>query len=193
LFEKASRGLEFHGEARLKGRDILESMDGSGSLADFAKMIELLSVLSRSEDAQILSSEAFSIGDRIKGLSDHRQIELALDYVQRNFLDAPSLEEVAKVVGMSGTTFSRFFKRKTGNTFSEHISSLRLWMACKLLLETDSPITEICFESGFNNIANFNRTFLRKTGMTPSKYRRVSRQRNMPQIQEKDLRLNSAL
>lgn len=187
LFEKAACGLEFFGETKEKGRELLESMDGSGSLADFAKMIELLSLLARSEDVQILSSEAFIAGDHIKGSSAHRDIELALDYLQRNFLDAPSLLEVAAVVGMSETAFSRFFKRKTGNTFSEHISSLRLWMACKLLLETSSPVTEICFDSGFNNIANFNRTFLRKTGMTPSKYRQVSRQRNMSQAQNEDL------
>jgi len=191
LFKKASRGLEFFGETRKRGREILESMDGSGSLDDLAKMIELLSELARSENAQILSSEAFVFGDHVKGLSDHRDIERALDYLQRNFLDTPSLQEVAKVVGMSETAFSRFFKKKTGNTFSEHVSSLRLWMASKLLLETGRPITEICFEAGFNNISNFNRTFLRKTGMTPSKYRRVSRQKNMPQVQEKNLHTES--
>ncbi len=187
LFAKAARGLEFFGDARDVGRRILESMDGSGSLSDLAKMIELLSVLARSDEVSVLSSEAFIAGGHIKGLKDHKTIELALDHLQRNFLDAPSLSEVAEVVGMSESAFSRFFKNKTGNTFSEHMVSLRLWMAGKLLLETDNSITDICFEAGFNNIANFNRTFLRKTGMTPSKYRKASRQRNLSKQQEKSL------
>ncbi|SMP18628.1 AraC family transcriptional regulator [Shimia sagamensis] len=187
MFAKAARGLEFIGDTRDVGRRILESMDGSGSLADLSKMIELLSVLSRSEDVSVLSSEAFSVEDHIKGVKDHKVIEAALDYLQRNFLDSPSLKEVAEVVGMSESAFSRFFKSKTGNTFSEHMTSLRLWMAGKLLLETDDAITSICFEAGFNNIANFNRTFLRKTGMTPSKYRKASRQRNLSKQQERSL------
>ena len=187
MFERASRGLEFFEESQEIGRRILESMDGSGSLSDLAKMIDLLFVLSKSDETRLLASEAFIVGDHIKGVKDHKVIERALDYLQCNFLDSPSLKEVAKVVDMSESAFSRFFKSKTGNTFSEHIASLRLWMACKLLLETDTAITAICFEAGFNNIANFNRTFLRKTGMTPSKYRRVSRQRNFSQDQEKDL------
>lgn len=189
LFEKAARGLEFYGETLVKSRCILESMDGSGSLADLAKMVELLSVLGSSSETKLLASEAFIFGDHIKGVKDHKVIELALDHLQRNFLDAPSLKQVADLVDMSETAFSRFFKNKTGNTFSEHIASLRLWMAGKLLLETDDAITDICYDSGFNNIANFNRTFLRKTGMTPTQYRRASRLRNVSRDQERDLSL----
>ncbi|KAJ54437.1 hypothetical protein ACMU_17135 [Actibacterium mucosum KCTC 23349] len=179
LFDRAKRGLEFHGETRQQGRRILESMDGSGSLPDLAKVMELLGLLSRSDEVTVLSSQAFVAGDHIKGRKEHEQIERALDYLQRNFLSAPSLKDVAEVVNMSESAFSRFFKKKTGNTFTDHMASLRLWMAGKLLLETDQAITDICFEAGFGNIANFNRTFLRKTGMTPSAYRKASRQRNL--------------
>lgn len=192
LFAQAQRGLQFSGTAQKQGRKILESMDGSGSLSDLSKMVALLSVLSAADDVTVLSSEAFVKGNHITGIKDHKLIEKALNHLQRNFLDAPSLKEVADVVGMSESAFSRFFKNKTGNTFSEHIVSLRLWMAGKLLLETDKPITDICFDAGFNNIANFNRTFLRKTGMTPSKYRKASRQRNLSQEQEKELSHDAA-
>ena len=131
--------------------------------------------------------DRFIIEEKIKGIDDHKIIECALDYLQRNFLDSPSLKEVASIVNMSESAFSRFFKNKTGNTFSEHMVSLRLWMAGKYLIESDIAITDICYKSGFNNIANFNRTFLRKTGMTPSNYRKASRQRNLPKEQEKIL------
>lgn len=98
-----------------------------------------------------------------------------------------SLGEVADLVGMSESSFSRFFKNKTGNTFSEHVASLRVWMAGKLLIESDHPITDVCYDAGFNNISNFNRTFLSKMGMTPSQYRTAARQRNLTREQNSSL------
>lgn len=188
LFERSSRGIEFHGETRIEGRRILESMDGSGSLRDLSRMLELLALLSASDEYTILSSQAFIDGDHVTGIKDHKLIERALEHLQSHFLEAPSLQDVADLLGMSETSFSRFFKKKTGNTYSEHLASLRLWMAVKLLVESDIPITDVCFESGFNNIANFNRTFLKRNGMTPSQYRKAARQRNLPKLQERALR-----
>ncbi|MCY1238593.1 HTH-type transcriptional activator RhaR [compost metagenome] len=78
---------------------------------------------------------------------------------------------------MSDTAFSRFFKKNTGNSFTDHVNKLRIWQACKLLAESDMPITDICFEVGYLNISNFNRTFLRHHRMTPSAYRRLTGQR----------------
>jgi AraC-like DNA-binding protein len=78
---------------------------------------------------------------------------------------------------MTESTFSRFFQKNTGNSFSDHLAKLRLWQACKLLADTDVAITDICFQVGYMNISNFNRAFLRKHKMTPSSYRKLSRQR----------------
>ena len=191
LFEKARLGVEFVGHTARDARDILESMDGSGSISDLSKMLNLLSVLAGSSETRTLASEAFLLSEHIKKDSDHVLIEKALLYLHKNFLTNPSLKDVAEVVGISESAFSRFFKNKTGNTFSHHIMSLRLWMAGKLLLETDETITNICYEAGFNNISNFNRTFLRNNGMTPSEYRKTSRQKNLSQLQERDLKIEA--
>lgn len=188
LFAKARLGVEFVGETARDARDIIESMDGSGSISDLAKMLNLLSILAGSAETRTLASEAFLLSEYIKKDSDHVLIEKALIYLHANFLANPSLKDVAEIVDMSESAFSRFFKNKTGNTFSHHIMSLRLWMAGKLLLETDEPITNICFEAGFNNISNFNRMFLRYNGLTPTEYRKTARQRNFSQLQERDLK-----
>lgn len=190
LFDRAARGLLFHGETRDHGRRILESMDGSGSLRDFSRMLELLDLLATSQEYTLLSSQAFIDADHVTGIEEHILIEKALDYLRTNFLEAPALVDVANLLGMSETSFSRFFKKKTGNNYSEHLASLRLWMAGKLLIESDLPITDICFESGFHNIANFNRTFLKRKGMTPSQYRKAARQRNLARHQERALNGN---
>ena len=184
LFSDAHRGVEFLGATAQAGRQIIESMDGKGKLSNLSKMLELLDLLSSSTETRLLASAAFVASNRIKGQKEHVVIEKALMYLQDNFLENPSLADVADQVGLSESAFSRFFKHKTGNTFSEHMVSLRLWMASKLLIETDQPVTDICFEAGFGNISNFNRVFLRKLGMTPSKYRSASGLRNHSITQE---------
>ena len=187
LFSDARRGIEFLGDTALAGQKIIESMDGKGNLSNLSKMLDLLGLLSSTEETRLLASSAFVANNRINGQKEHIVIEKALMYLQDNFLENPSLGEVADQVGLSESAFSRFFKHKTGNTFSEHMVSLRLWMARKLLIETDRPVTDICFEAGFGNISNFNRIFLRKLGMTPSKYRSAANQRNHPIIQVQKL------
>ena len=73
---------------------------------------------------------------------------------------------------MSESRFSRFFRRATGNTFTDFVNRVRVNRACQLLMETDRQVTHICYEVGFNNVANFNRRFLEIKGMTPSEFRR---------------------
>lgn len=78
---------------------------------------------------------------------------------------------------MSESRFSRFFRKATGNTFTDFVNRIRINRACQLLMESDLKITQVCFDVGFNNVANFNRRFLEIKGMTPSDFRRQSSRR----------------
>jgi AraC-like DNA-binding protein len=75
---------------------------------------------------------------------------------------------------MSESRFSRFFKRSTGNSFTDFVNRVRINSACHLLMQTDHYVTDICYQVGFNNVANFNRRFLEIKGMTPTEFRRQS-------------------
>ena len=97
--------------------------------------------------------------------------------LMRSYPQWPSLEEVAEHLGMTPTYFSRVFKQATGRNFIEFVNRLRISKSCELLADGDKPVTEVCFESGFNNISNFNRRFQQLKGMTPSHYRRLAVQR----------------
>ena len=83
-----------------------------------------------------------------------------------------SLKEVAELLGMTPSAFSRFFRRATGRTFVDYLGALRIAHACELLVETDLPVLQISLAAGFNNLSNFNRRFRRLKGMTPGEYRR---------------------
>jgi AraC-like DNA-binding protein len=88
-------------------------------------------------------------------------------------LDHPlSAGRIAAELGMTESRFSRFFRRATGNTFTDFVNRVRINRACQLLMESDRPITEICYDVGFNNVSNFNRRFLDIKGMTPREFRR---------------------
>ena len=88
-----------------------------------------------------------------------------------------SLADVAAELGMSESRFSRFFRRATGNSFTDFVSRVRINSACHLLMQTDCFIADICFQVGFSNLANFNRRFLEIKGMTPSEFRRQAESR----------------
>jgi AraC-like DNA-binding protein len=113
-------------------------------------------------------------------LADEHNIDRtnrAVDYIFAHYARDLPLEEVAEHLGMKPTYFSRVFKQATGRCFIEFVNRLRISKSCELLADGDKPVTDVCFESGFNNISNFNRRFQQLKGMTPSHYRRLAVQR----------------
>jgi AraC-like DNA-binding protein len=181
LFQKAALGLEFTGQTASRGAELLERMAMADGLSQLALLIELLALFSGSTEFRTLATPQFLAQFRPGTPSELVVLDRALDYIQRNFLEGPSLSQVATLVGMSDSSFSRFFKAHTGNTFSDHLTMLKMWTARKLLSDSSVAVTDICYEAGFTNISNFNRTFLTRVGMTPSQYRRAARNRSMPE------------
>jgi AraC-like DNA-binding protein len=175
LFDKAQYGVEFSAPIAGEARGIMEAMGHSRGLTRLSMMLELLALLAADTEARTLATVRYVRQSRKRGSAELRRLEVALNHIQQNFLNDLRIGKVAALVGMSESTFSRFFKMQTGNTFTDHVIELRVWMAKKLLKETDNPITEICYEAGFSNISNFNRAFLRKTGLRPREYRAAVR------------------
>ncbi|GGG35792.1 hypothetical protein GCM10010976_04400 [Bizionia arctica] len=77
---------------------------------------------------------------------------------------------------MTVPAFCRYFKRVTGKTFTRLVNEYRVVHATKLLQQSQSSITDICFECGFNNFSNFNKFFKEITGKNASKYRSEMKQ-----------------
>ena len=171
FFARAQRGLVFKGETLAKGVDLVERMGETKGIARLVMFLQLLELLGNSLEFEILSSPEFS-PKLDAGTLD--VLQRALVFIYRNFATDIRLSDAAELAGMSESSFSRFFKKNTGNTFTDHVNKLRIWQACKLLAETEMAVTDICFEVGYMNISNFNRTFLRHHRMTPSAYRRLT-------------------
>ena len=86
--------------------------------------------------------------------------------------NAIAFMNLAKSIGLSPAAFSRVFAKATGARFVDYVNNLRIGHACRMLIETDLPITEISHRAGFHNLSNFNRTFLKRRGMAPREFRR---------------------
>jgi AraC-like DNA-binding protein len=98
-----------------------------------------------------------------------------LGHVRNHLAGELSQSACAAMAGLSPAAFSRAFRRRLGTTFREHVAGQRVALACRMLAATDEPIVGVAFASGFGNLANFNRRFLRAMCMTPTTYRKRSR------------------
>ena len=100
-----------------------------------------------------------------------RRIEKVFEYMNLNFDKPVSLREVAKIASMTDVSFSRFFKKRTGITFIDSLTEMRLGHASRLLIDTTQSVAEVAYHCGFNNISNFNRIFKKKKNCTPKEFR----------------------
>ncbi len=104
-------------------------------------------------------------------VKDNDRINVIFNYVRNNFKEEITLDKIANLVSMTVPSFCRYFKKITNKTFVQFVNEYRLVHASKLLSEKTLSITEVCFESGFNNFSHFNKQFKMFTGQNPSQYR----------------------
>jgi AraC-like DNA-binding protein len=135
-------------------------------------ILALLDILSAAPagEARLLASPWIPPQD--KGGTDDL-IDDALNYLFTNSAREIRLADVAARVAMSESSFSRYFRRSAGQSFSDTVRKLRLAHACQLLENSDEPISTICHRTGYQNLSNFNRQFRREYGITPGQYRRI--------------------
>lgn len=168
LLHNANRGILFSTETakNLEKRFLgLAQKRGFDSFLEFQSLIYDLSI---SRDQKLLTNISFQKGNEFH---NNERIEKIYNYVSENFSKKIMLEEAAEMLNMSVVSFSRMIKLRTGKSFIEFVNEIRLGYATRLLIETGKSVSEVCYECGFNNISNFNRTFKRKQGCTPSEFR----------------------
>ncbi|WP_299532576.1 AraC family transcriptional regulator [Ulvibacterium sp.] len=169
LLKQSKRGLRFKMENNGQIRRILERMTHLKGLAYYIEMLKVFHLLLRTKEREKLSNPMDHTAIFNKNLE---KINTVYAYVFQNIQEGVKLEEAAALLNMAPSSFCRFFKKKTDLTFMEYVKRVRVGMAAKLLAETDKQITQICFESGYNNLANFNHYFKSIMAKTPSAYRK---------------------
>lgn len=169
LLERAKNGVAFGMGAVMriyaKFNEIAAAKPG---FYRFIKLLEILYELSIEDDYHILASSGFSHN---KMTPDSRRVRKVEEYIDKHFTEEIRLQTVSDIAGMTPTAFSRFFKLRTGRTLSDYIIDIRLGYAARQLIDTTTSVVEICYNSGFNNVSNFNRIFKKRKGCSPTTFR----------------------
>jgi len=166
LFE-SQFGIKFFGEASKDIEVRMKEIMHTTGIQKLVRLIELLDYMSKTNQKQLLASTGYS---KIRKSADFDRFDKAHRYMIDNFHQNISLEAVSGIVGMTATSFCRYFKKHTKKSFHSVLNEIRVGHACKLLLENKLNISGVCFESGFHNVSNFNEQFKKIKGMTPSQY-----------------------
>ncbi len=102
-----------------------------------------------------------------------RPIRIAKQYMEANFKNPVTLEEVSIQAGFNTSYFSTVFKKETGLTFLEYVTTLRMNECKRLLKETDKGIAAICEEVGYSDMKHFTKCFKKYTGLKPNEFRKL--------------------
>jgi AraC-like DNA-binding protein/mannose-6-phosphate isomerase-like protein (cupin superfamily) len=168
LLKRSRLGVLFSKETSQNMIPRVKKLTQERGFDSFLDFMSILYDLSISRHQVSLSSPSYV---DMYDTSKSRRINLVNDYLYKSLQNPIKIEEVAKIVNMSPSAFRHFFKKRTQRTFSNYLSDLRVGKAAKQLIETEKNISEICFESGFNNLSNFNRVFKNQKGCTPKEFR----------------------
>ena len=168
LLDRAKKGIVFHGNTKRSIGDKIESLNDKDPFDRLLGLLEILNQLEKAENYTILNATGFILETN---LQDNDRINVIFNFVKEEFTRSISLDEISDKVSMTNPAFCRYFKKITGKTFTQFVNEYRLAHAAKLLHEKHISITDVCFESGFNNFSHFNKLFKSYTGKSPSTYR----------------------
>lgn len=169
MFDKAQNGLSFPMQAIMKVYALIDELPDTKGFYAVTRFLTLLYELSMfTEEARVLSSSSFA---KIQQHSDSRRVQKVQDYINQHYKEEIRLNQLADMVGMTEVSFSHFFKLRTGKNLSDYIIDIRLGHATRMLVDSTMSIAEICYESGFNNLSNFNRIFKKKKLASPKDFR----------------------
>ena len=172
FFKESERGINISGDNKKRIIGIIINMLEQSDLPLLSSFIQIMDILLDSSDQRWLNiPNLLSVyAEKIPG-----RVHKLMHYIQQNFKEEITLQQVASISGLQLHSFCRFFKALTHRTFSDFLNEVRIGFAKKLLQQSDLPITQIALECGYSNISYFNRNFRKINNITPKEYRNASK------------------
>jgi AraC-like DNA-binding protein len=169
LFIKSMRGLEFYGANKIQVIDMMKELMHLQGISSVIHLLHILEILAGTKEYHYISSKAYS-----DAFDQHEtdRLNKVYEYAFQNFRKKVLLEDLAELLHMTPTSFSRYFTMKNNKPFSRFISEIRIKHACKMLTETDESVAQICYDCGFNTLSNFNKQFKEIMLKKPTQYKR---------------------
>ncbi len=172
VLEESLGGLEYGTDAASEVWPMMTALQTAQGAGQLGLFFGLMRVVAESRGRRLASLQYRPCArDYV-----HKALEHVLLHIERDLAGNLRESDMAALSGYTQSSFSRAFRRHTGQPFVHYVNEKRIARSCELLVHTDRGIVEICFEVGFKNVSNFNRQFLLHRRITPSAWRRAHRQ-----------------
>lgn len=168
LLSNKNIGIQLKDNLSNEIADQIVQLEHAKGLARIQQLLNCMYKISTSAEQKVITMASSTINSS----AENSVIETIIEYSFKHFLNPISLNEIAGITRMSVPAFCRFFKRNIKKSYFDFIKEIRVGHACQLLRDTDRPILNICYDSGYNSWANFSKQFKVVTKLTPSLYRR---------------------
>lgn len=168
LFLLGQQGvLVREGEDHKRISSLIKQVVSSSGIDRLILFLKTLDAFANTKEYDLLSMIGY---ENSVDLADAERINTVMNFVMTNYSEEVKISKVAKLISLTEASFCRYFKSKTHKTFSQFLNEVRILNACKLLVDSNLTITQICYNTGYNNISHFNRQFKLITGLTAKEY-----------------------
>lgn len=168
MLENSYRGLQFFGKTKSSTQKKMKQLYETSSFHRLLLLLEILNDLAQSSEFEYLSDDTFETAFDQKEVN---RIQTIYNYIHQNYQQTITLEQAMHLVNLSKSAFCKFIKRKTNKTFSQIVNQVRIQKATELLIETNKPIMEICYDVGYNDPSYFFKLFQKEMNVSPKQFR----------------------
>jgi AraC-like DNA-binding protein len=179
FLKNSSQGCSIYGRTRERIKLLMEAMVDMEERDRLYNLFSIFHILGSSNEFRLLSSPAFLGPYQAVGNEPFKDV---IQYIHQNFQKEIRVDELLEISHMSNTTFFTSFKKMYRMTFKKYLLSIRIGYACRLLADENLNISQIAYESGFENLSNFNRQFKTIKGCTPGEYKKRFKRHHMMEI-----------
>jgi AraC-like DNA-binding protein len=169
IIQQSRRGIKLNGKTRDDVASLMNTIDTSYGFRRITLLMMILEMIALSEEYRYLASPVFhnTINAR-----DSERLNKVCKYVINNIQGPINLNTAASIANLSKSAFCRYFKKRANKSFMQFLNEIRIGQACRLLVNENNSVAEICYTCGFNNVSYFIRQFKKVTGFTPLGYRK---------------------
>ncbi len=165
----SERGVQIVGQTLNEVSELLLQMPYMKGFERMIHFLRIMDLIGKSDSLVHLASKAYLQGRFTTG---NKRMASIHEYLMRNYREEIDLKRLADLVSMAEGSLCRFFKQNMGITIFEYLNKIKVEFACKLLMDQDLSVLEVCLDSGFNNLSHFNKQFKKSTGVNPMEYRK---------------------
>ena len=156
FLNKSTRGIEFYGETKTRIISILHSMHHMDDTKRFYALLSIFEILGSTDEFKLLTTPNSMNNFSSKG---NEPMQKTLQYILQNFQKKIQIKDLLEISHKSYASLYAAFKKAFQMTFKDYLVNVRVGYACKRLTEGLINISEIAYDSGFENLSNFNRQF----------------------------------